>query len=48
MFVWIFNTVDAVLLTYCANVRKDPTYTLLNGFWIIVGLIGIARAGEWI
>ena len=48
MFVWIFNTIDAVLLTYCANIRKDPAYTLLNGFWIIVGLIGIARAGGWI
>jgi hypothetical protein len=48
MFVWIFNTIDAVLLTYCANIRKDPAYTLLNGFWILVGLIGIARAGGWI
>jgi hypothetical protein len=48
MFVWIFNTIDAVLLTYCASIRKDPAYTLLNGFWIIVGLIGITRAGGWI
>ena len=48
MFVWIFNTIDAILLTYCANIRKDPAYTLLNGFWILVGLIGIARAGGWI
>ena len=48
MFVWTFNTVDAVILTYCASVRKDPAYTLLNGFWILVGLIGIARAGGWI
>ena len=48
MFVWIFNTIDAVLLTYCASIRKDPAYTLLNGFWILVGLIGIARAGGWI
>jgi len=45
MFVWIFNTIDAVLLTYCATIKKDKAYTLLNGFWIIVGLIGIARAG---
>ena len=45
MFVWFFNTIDAILLTYCASIRKDPAYTLLNGFWIIVGLIGIARAG---
>ena len=48
MFVWIFNTIDAILLTYCASIRKDPAYTLLNGFWIIVGLVGIARAGGWI
>ena len=48
MFVWIFNTIDAVLLTYCARIRKDPAYTLLNAFWIVVGLVGIARAGGWI
>jgi len=48
MFVWIFNTIDAVILTYCASNRKDPAYTLLNGFWILVGLIGIVRAGGWI
>ena len=48
MFVWIFNTVDAILLTYCATLRKDKAYTLLNGFWIIVGIIGIARAGGWL
>lgn len=45
MFVWTFNTVDAILLTYCAWIKKDKAYTLLNGFWILVGLIGIARAG---
>ena len=48
MFVWIFNTIDAVLLTYCAWIRKDPAYTLLNAFWIVVGTIGIARAASWI
>ena len=48
MFVWIFNTIDAVLLTYCASIRKDSAYTVLNGFWILVGLIGIVRAGGWI
>ena len=48
MFVWIFNTIDAVLLTYCATIRKDRAYTLLNGFWIIVGIVGIARAGGWL
>jgi hypothetical protein len=48
MFVWIFNTVDAVLLTYCATLKQDRAYTLLNGFWILVGAIGIARAGGWL
>jgi len=48
MFVWIFNTIDAVLLTWCAALRKDSAYTLLNGFWILIGIIGIARAGGFI
>ena len=48
MFVWIFNTVDAILLTYCATLKKDRAYTLLNAFWILVGIIGIARAGGWL
>lgn len=45
MFVWVFNTLDAVLLTWCAALRNDSAYTLLNAFWILVGLIGMARAG---
>lgn len=45
MFVWIVNTLDAILLTYCAMLRQDRAYTLLNGFWIMVGIVGIARAG---
>jgi hypothetical protein len=45
MFVWVFNTLDAILLTYCAVLKQDRAYTLLNGFWILVGTIGIARAG---
>ena len=48
MFVWIFNTLDAILLTYCATLKKDRAYTLLNGFWIVVGIIGILRAGGWL
>jgi len=48
MFVWIFNTMDAVILTWCAVLKKDSAYTLLNAFWILVGLIGIARAGNFI
>ena len=45
MFVWIFNTIDAALLTWCAALRKDAAYTLLNAFWILIGVVGIARAG---
>ena len=45
MFVWLFNTADAILLTWCAILKKDSAYTLLNAFWILVGLVGIARAG---
>ena len=41
MFVWIFNTADAILLTYCAILKNDRAYTLLNGFWIAVGIVGI-------
>jgi hypothetical protein len=48
MFVWIFNTIDAVLLSWCAVLKRDAAYTLLNVFWIFVGLIGILRAGGWI
>lgn len=48
MLVWVVNTVDAVLLTYCATLKKDRAYTLLNGFWILVGVVGIARAAGWI
>lgn len=44
LFVWCFNTVDAVLLSWCAVIKKDRAYTLLNVFWVAVGLIGIARA----
>lgn len=44
MFVWIFNTVDAILLSWCAMLKKDRAYTLLNSFWILVGIVGILRA----
>lgn len=46
MFVWVFNTIDAVMLSWCSIVRKDRAYTLLNLFWIAVGVIGILRAGN--
>lgn len=44
MFVWIFNTTDAVILSWCSILKKDKAYTLLNVFWILVGIVGIARA----
>jgi hypothetical protein len=44
LFVWIFNTVDAILLSWCAILKKDKAYTVLNIFWILVGIVGILRA----
>ncbi len=44
VFVWTFNTVDAVLLSWCAILKKDHAYTVMNVFWIIVGFVGILRA----
>jgi len=48
MFVWIFNTTDAVILSWCAALRKDKAYTTLNVFWVIIGVVGILRAGNFI
>ena len=44
LFVWIFNTIDAIILSWCAILRKDRAYSLLNSFWIFVGVVGILRA----
>jgi hypothetical protein len=44
MLVWIVNTTDAVLLTWCSLLKRDFAYTLLNSFWILIGAVGIARA----
>lgn len=44
LFVWIFNTCDAVMLSWCSVIKKDPAYTLLNLFWIGVGIVGMIRA----
>lgn len=46
MFVWVFNTVDAIILTWCAVLKKDRAYTTLNAFWILVGVVGVLRAAE--
>jgi len=48
MFVWIVNTSDAILLTWCAVLKRDSAYTLLNAFWILIGTVGIARAAGWL
>jgi hypothetical protein len=48
LFVWIFNTTDAVVLTWCAVLRRDRAYTVLNGFWIAIGVLGIARASGFL
>jgi hypothetical protein len=44
LFVWAFNTVDAILLSWCAVIKKDPAYTVLNIFWVGVGIVGMIRA----
>jgi hypothetical protein len=44
LFVWVFNTMDAVILSWCAILKKDFAYSLLNCFWILVGIVGILRA----
>lgn len=41
LWMWIWNTVDAVILTYCAWERNNKPYILMNTFWLIVGVIGI-------
>lgn len=44
LLVWAFNTTDAILLTWCSVLKKDRAYTLLNVFWIIIGVVGIVRS----
>ena len=44
LFVWAFNTVDAIMLSWCAIIKKDRAYTLLNVFWVGVGVVGMYRA----
>jgi hypothetical protein len=46
LFVWAFNTADAVILSWCAILKKDSAYTLLNVFWILVGVVGMLRASS--
>ena len=44
LFIWIINTIDAIGLSWCAVLKKDAAYSLLNVFWVIIGIIGILRA----
>jgi hypothetical protein len=44
LFVWAFNTTDALMLSWCSMIKKDPAYILLNVFWIGVGIVGMIRA----
>jgi len=46
-FVWAFNTTDAVILSWCSILKKDNAYTLLNVFWIMVGIVGMLRASAF-
>ncbi len=43
LFVWMLNSIDAVILSWTAIIKKDRAYTILNLFWIVVGVIGILR-----
>ena len=47
LFVWAFNTVDATMLSWCAIIKRDRAYTLLNVFWIGVGVVGMIRAASF-
>jgi hypothetical protein len=40
-WMWVWNTFDAVILTYCAWERDNKPYIIMNTFWLIVGAIGI-------
>ena len=44
LLVWLVNTVDAVMLSWCAVLKRDRAYIVLNLFWIGVGVVGIIRA----
>ncbi len=41
LWLWIWNSIDAVLLTYCAHKRGNRPYIVLNAFWLVVGVVGI-------
>jgi len=41
LYMWIWNTIDAIILTYAAWERSNRAYLILNIFWMIVGFVGI-------
>ena len=41
LYMWIWNTIDAIILTYAAWERDNKAYLILNIFWMFVGLVGI-------
>lgn len=41
LYMWIWNTIDAGILTYCAWERGNKAYLILNIFWMLVGFVGI-------
>jgi phosphoglycerol transferase MdoB-like AlkP superfamily enzyme len=44
--MWIVNSIDAIILTYCAFKRKNRPYMALNLFWLLVGIVGIYNSWE--
>jgi len=47
LLMWIINTLDAALLTYCAWVRRNNAYIALNLFWMVVGAVGIYNTWDY-
>jgi hypothetical protein len=45
LFIWVFNTVDAIILSWCSILKKDTAYIVLNVFWVLIGILGIYNAG---
>ena len=41
LWMWIWNTIDAIILTYAAWERGNKAYLILNIFWMLVGIVGI-------
>lgn len=44
LFIWSVNTADAIVLSWCSILKQDHAYTLLNVFWVMVGIVGVLRA----